>query len=222
MWRSQSQLIASGDEDRTVRIWTAATQKQVALLGGHPYPVHSVAFSPDASMLAVYSGEPRLWNLSDGTAPGNLLPNVDTSSLEGIAVLTSILASARNIQLGGGPVGAPPIGAATMPTGMINPIARAFYGRLPVSFSPDGKHLAVVRFNPSWGADYEVAVIDLASGKTAVSIRCQCMRMAFSPDGKLIATAMMTMLGNRVQLWDASSGKEIATNRGPFPRQRAP
>ncbi len=220
---SDGLLIASGSEDRAVRIWNVATQEQVALLEGHQYPVHSVAFSSDGSTLAAYAGEVRLWDLADGKALTQLLSTVDTSALEGLAVIASLLGSARSVSLGGAPLGAPPIGAATVPTGTLNPIGRAVRERLFTRFSPDGKHLAFARLNPTWGGDFEVVLVNLRTHAVIVRIPCRtahpCGDIAFSPDGKVIAVAM----AREVRLVEVPSGKQIASYRGPFPTlDRAP
>ena len=60
-------MIASGGEDRTVRLWAAETGKFLHVFEGHHYPVTSVAISPKGDLLA--SGDNRggliLWNLTD-------------------------------------------------------------------------------------------------------------------------------------------------------------
>jgi WD40 repeat protein len=48
-------LIASGSDDRTVRIWYANSGKKVRKLGGHGDSVTSMAFSPDGSRIASWS-----------------------------------------------------------------------------------------------------------------------------------------------------------------------
>ncbi len=44
--------IASGSQDRTVRIWETATGRQQRVLKGHTSPVTALAFSPDGQRLA--------------------------------------------------------------------------------------------------------------------------------------------------------------------------
>src|SRR6202021_2395618 len=44
--------VASGSDDRTVRVWNAATGQTEQTLEGHLNSVKSVAFSPDSSKVA--------------------------------------------------------------------------------------------------------------------------------------------------------------------------
>jgi WD40 repeat protein len=63
--------LAAGDEDGTVRLWDARTRTRIAVwraIGSLELEVHSVAFSPDGTLLAVASGGAngtvRLWSVS--------------------------------------------------------------------------------------------------------------------------------------------------------------
>ena len=44
--------LASASEDRTVKVWDAATGQETLTLKGHTGSVNSVAFSPDGQRLA--------------------------------------------------------------------------------------------------------------------------------------------------------------------------
>ena len=60
--------LASGNRDRTVRVWDARTGEQLHKLVGHTAPVNSVVFSPDGSTLAsgCMDHTVRLWNAETG------------------------------------------------------------------------------------------------------------------------------------------------------------
>jgi len=60
--------LASGSYDKTVKLWDAATGKELATLKGHSGPVQSVAFSPDGKTLATASDDKtiKLWDLATG------------------------------------------------------------------------------------------------------------------------------------------------------------
>ena len=60
--------LASGSDDKTVRLWEVETGKQLATLTGHSDSVWSVAFSPDGKKLASGSRDQtvRLWEVETG------------------------------------------------------------------------------------------------------------------------------------------------------------
>ena len=63
-----SQLIASGSEDSTIKIWNLSTGKEICTLSGHSDVVRSVTFSPDGQTLASGSDDKtiKLWNVETG------------------------------------------------------------------------------------------------------------------------------------------------------------
>ena len=56
--------IVTASEDKTARIWDAASAKEIAVLRGHDNYVNSAAFSPDGSRIVTASGDKtaRIWD----------------------------------------------------------------------------------------------------------------------------------------------------------------
>ena len=63
-----SKTVASGSEDKTVRLWDAATGEKRQVLEGHDDFVTAVAFSPDSKTVASgsYDMTVRLWDAATG------------------------------------------------------------------------------------------------------------------------------------------------------------
>ncbi|MEH2151563.1 nSTAND1 domain-containing NTPase, partial [Nostoc sp.] len=62
--------LASGSEDKTIKLWDVSTGKAIKTLTGHSSRVYSVGFSPDGKTLASGSEDKtiKLWDVSTGKA----------------------------------------------------------------------------------------------------------------------------------------------------------
>ena len=45
-------ILASGSDDRTIKLWNVETKTEIATLKGHSYSVMSVAFNTNGTILA--------------------------------------------------------------------------------------------------------------------------------------------------------------------------
>jgi len=66
-------LIGSGSEDKSVRLWNAATGTVIATLEGHTGSVASVAFTPDGQFIVSgsYDKTIRVWDLDAAIDSGD-------------------------------------------------------------------------------------------------------------------------------------------------------
>ena len=78
--------LASGSEDKTIKLWDVATGKEQATLKGHTEWVKSVAFSPDGKTLASGSGDStiKLWDVATGKEQATLKGHHGPGVLRGV------------------------------------------------------------------------------------------------------------------------------------------
>ena len=187
--------LASGSEDKTIKLLDSVTGKELFTLKGHLGSVVSVAFSPDGKRLASVSSDRtiKLWDSGAGkellTIKG--LSRVETTvafSPDGKRLVSAGLRitlwdSVTGKKLLAIPVDSPPVSS--------------------VIFSPDGKRLA------SANRDRHIKFRDAVTGKELLKLmayRYGTRSLAFSPDGKRLAS------GGRIsKVWDAVAGKELLT-----------
>ena len=185
--------VVTASNDKTARIWDAATGKAVAVLSGHNDRLESAAFSPDGARVITASADmtARLWDTATGTEIVVLrgLDGPDVRSGDdspGIFERLEIGLQHRLRSLEA-PVEAPALRAAFSPDGSC--IVTTSYGKTARMWeAATGKMIAVLR-----GHDGPVS------------------NAAFSPDGSRIVTASTD---KTARLWDAQTGAAIAVLRG--------
>ena len=62
--------VVTASDDKTARVWDAATGKAIAVLSGHDDQVWSAAFSPDGARVVTASDDKtaRVWDAATGKA----------------------------------------------------------------------------------------------------------------------------------------------------------
>jgi WD40 repeat protein len=227
--------LASGSSDQTVKVWDATTSPEALRWRGAGGPITRIAFFPDGQKLLVAAnaedrrGRVRpilfLLNTCKDVSTAGCIDEGDSATghaIEGIAIdpYGKLIASAS--LSGRLEVRTAPDWRVTLrhdePTSRFQPVA----------FSPDGQLLAVggqVNAYDENGqavpnvsnANSLLIVFDLRTGREAwrkSGAETGIVRdLAFSPDGKIIATA--DNLGT-VTLWDAATGEFRNRLRGHY------
>ncbi|WP_248966281.1 caspase, EACC1-associated type [Sphaerisporangium perillae] len=193
------QRLASADWDGTVRVWDAATHRQIASIPTGQGSVYGVAFDKDGQRLASAGedGTVRVWDAathrqiaSIPTGQGSVYgvvfsPNGQRLASAGEDGTVRLWDAATHRQIASIPTG------QDIVTGMV--------------FSPNGQRLA------SAGYDGTVRVWDAATHRQIASIPTGQGRVSgvvFSPNGQRLASAGYD---GTVRVWDAATHRQIAS-----------
>ncbi|HYP00723.1 MAG TPA: caspase family protein, partial [Pyrinomonadaceae bacterium] len=199
---------ASGSKDSTVRLWEAATGRELRNLAGNVAgnigPITSVAFSADSRTLAAggLSGGIKLWEVISGRELPALAGHAETVNSVAFNA-AGVLASASNdktIKLWdtAAAAGREPQRTLAGHGGEVHAL----------SFSADGKTLATGSSNG------EIKIWNTADGQAAQTLSghtALVRALAFSPDGKTLASASFD---KTARVWDAATGQALRTLNG--------
>jgi WD40 repeat protein len=193
--------IATCSQDNTVKLCSARSGDEISTFRGHAGVVTSIAFSPDGLRIATGSADKtaKIWDVRSEGAVATFHDKRDEW-------FASVALSPDGLRIASGSSNATVKVWDARSRRQITTL-RGHSGFVhSVAFSPDGTRLA-----SSWG-DYTVTIWDADSWRAIFTLRDAGTRVAFSADGKFIATTGLPEGGLKV--WDAHSGATVATLRG--------
>jgi eukaryotic-like serine/threonine-protein kinase len=197
---ANGQLVASGGDDKVIRLWDSATMRERAVLAGHSGTVSWLAFSPDNQTLASagQDGMLRVWeNLLDNQPRLRLEPIPLGQSLRVAAFspdgrVLAFLGDDRSVSvldLVGLKPGSKPKPRNRVVTPV--PVGQA------LAYHPTGQTLAIA------GTDNVVTLWDLTTAQPRLRAQLRgheapVLALAFSRDGRQLATAGQD---HTIRLW---------------------
>ncbi len=197
--------LASGGTDSTIIIWDVLSGKMVTRHFGHVASVTSLAISPDSQILASGNTDHtiRLWDLHTGKQVSMLRGHQETIFGLNFSPDGKLLASRSRDGL---------IKLWRVVPGLeADTLTRDPHGLSDVALSQDGQCLAF-----AGGLNFTVELWNLpARSRTLLNGHTdEVVAMAFSPDGKTLATGSHDQT---VRLWDVSNHTTVAALANRFP-----
>jgi WD40 repeat protein len=203
-------ILATGGEDRTVRLWDATTCQNISTLAHHAGEVDALAFSPDGKALATAGADAliQFCETDTGRVKATLAGHVGGVRALAFAPDGKTLASGGEDRL---------VRLWDPTTGRQRAKLEGHQGRISsLAFSPDGIFLATA------SSDTTAKIWDVRAGQLRTTFKghawadgtryqCFVLSVAFSHDGRRVASGAEE---RTIKIWDPATGAEEMTLRG--------
>lgn len=202
-WSPDRAIVASGSDDRLIKLWNATTGELLHNLSGHTSRVSCLSFSPDGKSLASGSsdGTVRLWSVKKGES-------YEVFDSEDSLVLCVAFSPDGKLLAAGhyeSPIVVHDISSPTHKSTTLQGHSKRVNG---VAFMPESETLI------SCSGDGTILEWDLESGtlqRTIAKLKTGVDCIALSPDGKTVAAGS----DDQVSTLETASGKIFGTLEGP-------
>ncbi len=199
---ANGQVLASGSQDCTIKVWNGFTGQLQRTLTGHKDTIRSLAISADGRTLVSGSGDTtiKLWNLPTGKL-------INTFSGHSSPVWSVAIAPDGKTIVSASEDGS--IKIWDVSTGSAKTIESAHKDRIfSVALSPDEQTFA------TGSKDKTIKIWQLSTGKLirTISEHTDAVRtVAYSPKGEQLASGSWD---RTIQIWNPQTGKRVQTLTG--------
>ena len=201
-------ILASGSEDKRVRLWDITSGQEITTLLGYTGEVQDIAFSPDGDILASagYELEVRLWDVTSQKLDTTIQVCDFGYGVEDIAFSpdeTTLATAGWNC----GGVSLWDIATGKKSANLSEDVSPSF-----VAFSPDGRMLAWSEYEEN-GNDERVILWNLETGNVVHTFHMgeahpHCA--AFTPDNRLLVIGDWD---GHVTVWNVATAQNVADLR---------